>query len=966
MQKLTTGNSHTPQGQLGVRILSAVAFVIFLMTCWFLYDDAELGLKFIWFFVIPLAPVIFLLIPNLWTAICPLATLQSIPKRLGINRDIYLNKRHTRYLNYIGIAIFSILVPARYFIFNIEGQISLFTMLALLLGAFILGFFFTGLSGWCMGICPIRPVELMFAQFSAETKRPEVCSTCDHCVSNCPRLYPDEPKKVSKYNSDFLWFIYAFPGFILGFYIIHPDELWYFIYLKMYGMAIASFFVFKGLDRILKQGDTLYIAIIFSVILYYVNIIPIVADEWFINERYQSLLYIIPFGAIFYAVLNKLPKERKVRFVMSIAPLSVLYFSVSAFFNEQQFELNNFNWQEHAYKVGNQACVSCHSEITSDFMKSQMGTSFALMDNRQTDLPITESRVYDSKNDLWYEIVKRGDDYWMTEERFNERDSLIHFLEFRIDYVIGSGNNTKSFVMNNNGYLFEMPLTWYTAKRKWDLSPGYEIHNFRFFRETNQACIDCHTEETTFETHSVNRFLKVNLGIDCEKCHGPGSLHIDQQAGRKNLGFRAIINPTKDQTKDDMVCYDCHPKKEVDFLEDYDDEAIDFTAHATRLSMSKCFTEGDLNCVSCHDPHKPLETNNAVYNTTCMSCHSSSALTAIPNHDPAKDCVSCHMPQKGSSDIPHVNPTEHWIKVWDKNSPKYSAGLNRTYVDYIVPHSRSTWEKKRATSYLQKYRESIGSNNLQTDTLMLAYRLMKEQWFLKPSEKKTYGIILFFTKRYDEALDVFRELEKTDIDYFEPDPEFYLFYGRTFFEKKQLDDARRYYLAGLTEYPNDLFILLEMSRLYLERKEYDNALSYVDKILKLNRFHRDAMYQRGYIYQVALKQPKAAVDAYSELLKLYPDDHDGLINAAISYIQLSDIPAALKLLRHGNDRYPRSVQILANLTRYTIESGDVENGRIYLNQLSTRFPGNPFEATLRRLLSYQQSQKARINPRRPR
>ena len=103
-----------------------------------------------------------------------------------------------------------------------------------------------------------------------------------------------------------------------------------------------------------------------------------------------------------------------------------------------------------------------------------------------------------------------------------------------------------------------MPITWYTGKQKWDLSPGYENFNLRFFRVTNQRCMNCHTQETEFEEFSDHRFTKVEFGIDCEKCHGPASLHIEKHEGKIELAFDPIDNP-ENQDQEKLVCYECHP-----------------------------------------------------------------------------------------------------------------------------------------------------------------------------------------------------------------------------------------------------------------------------------------------------------------------------------------------------------------------------------------------------------------------
>ena len=948
MKKLLDGNHHNQRSALILKLLSFVAFTFFVLTIWLLYIDADLGLKVIWYIIIPLAPAIFLLIPNLWTALCPLAFVQSLPKRLGINNDRYLNRRQTKYLNLSGIALLYLLVPARYFIFNIEGEISFYTLLVLLLLSLGFGWINSGLSGWCMGLCPIRPVEMLYGQFNTEKLRPEVCTVCDLCVSNCPRLYVNDQEKITQYNSEFLWFIYSFPGFIVGFYIIHPNELFYYIYLKIFVLTFFSYLVFKGIDKLLKRNDALYIAIILSFILYYINILPKVADVWFINDRYQSLLYIIPISAIIYSVLHVLPKDKKMRVVVAVASLAFIYINVTAYFERQQFDLNHYNWQEHAHKVGSEACRPCHASIYNQYTASEMGTSFSLMSTQHSDLPIESSSVYDSKSDFHYAIEKHDSEFYMTEKRYDEEDKLIHELEFKIDYVIGSGHNTKSFIMNNNGYLFEMPITWYTNKKKWDLSPGYEKYNMRFYRETLQKCINCHTEESTFETHSVNRFLKINHGIDCEKCHGPGSLHIERQNEKRMLGFRAIINPAKDQDQDDMVCYDCHSKKEVDFLEKDDDRMINFTAHSSRLSLSKCFTEGGITCITCHDPHQKYSETINQLNKPCLQCHAKE-LTKIENHQNNLDCAACHMPRKESADIPHLSPTEHWIKVYDKNSTKYRAGLSKSYLDYIVPESQSKWEKQRAATFLRKYRESIGSVRVRSDTLSLAYSLMKKQVFLTPNEKQLYGTILYFMEHYDAALKQFKNLEKTDLKYFEPNPEYYLFFGKTYFRLNNYLEAERYFEKALAEYPNDILTLLELSYLYYEIQDFEHSLAYCEKILDLNSSYQPALFQKAILYQFGMQDRSKAMAAYNQLLHFFPDDHDGIINAAHLHLEQDNSAKGIILLKRGLKRYPRSQKILANLSRFSYQLNNIQDGVKYMTLLNKYYPQNPFRDSLKLL-----------------
>jgi hypothetical protein len=80
------------------------------------------------------------------------------------------------------------------------------------------------------------------------------------------------------------------------------------------------------------------------------------------------------------------------------------------------------------------------------------------------------------------------------------------------------------------------------------------------------------------------------------------------------------------------------------------------------LAESECFnrSRGKLSCLTCHDPHAPLEEASTVYNAKCATCHSSAHAQAKTN------CLDCHMP-KVSPRAP-LRFTNHWIGV-------YRAGL---------------------------------------------------------------------------------------------------------------------------------------------------------------------------------------------------------------------------------------------------------------------------------------------------
>ncbi len=94
-----------------------------------------------------------------------------------------------------------------------------------------------------------------------------------------------------------------------------------------------------------------------------------------------------------------------------------------------------------------------------------------------------------------------------------------------------------------------------------------------------------------------------------------------------------------------------------------------------------------MTCTTCHDPHvAQAELPADHFSASCRSCHTPDASGAVaPGKGPlcdrpgattpaialSGDCASCHMRRAGTSDIPHVSFTDHWIR---KSPPPGRAG----------------------------------------------------------------------------------------------------------------------------------------------------------------------------------------------------------------------------------------------------------------------------------------------------
>lgn len=349
--------------------------------------------------------------------------------------------------------------------------------------------------------------------------------------------------------------------------------------------------------------------------------------------------------------------------------------------------------------VGDESCVSCHTEQARAYRQHSMATSF----HRWTSDTRVESRMdtalYHAPTGLSYTVVDSAGALYQVEFIQRPDGGRLHELRRRIDYVMGSGYVARTYFTIENGRLFQLPLTWY-SRHGWDFSPGYRPNNARFERLMPDRCIACHSSYPEQLPFLEGKYEETRPGIGCERCHGPGALHV---AERRTAGDRAgthpfdnsIVNPARLPLARRLdTCEQCHVHTAVNVLREGKSTfgyipsqplrdhwaffktagTIDIVSHADRLRQSPCFlatlnTARPLECATCHDPHT-TPPDSITRNRPCATCHLPDTLArqlsrsdARGDHTPGSDCVSCHMPKVQEQGIPHGTFTEHWIRV---------------------------------------------------------------------------------------------------------------------------------------------------------------------------------------------------------------------------------------------------------------------------------------------------------------
>ena len=90
----------------------------------------------------------------------------------------------------------------------------------------------------------------------------------------------------------------------------------------------------------------------------------------------------------------------------------------------------------------------------------------------------------------------------------------------RLEYFVGSGTVGRSYLLSIDNFLYQAPVSYYSAQRRWELSPGYELRDHLYLtRPVGVACLLCHASRLQPTAGTLNGFAPVPFlegGIGCE------------------------------------------------------------------------------------------------------------------------------------------------------------------------------------------------------------------------------------------------------------------------------------------------------------------------------------------------------------------------------------------------------------------------------------------------------------------
>jgi hypothetical protein len=216
--------------------------------------------------------------------------------------------------------------------------------------------------------------------------------------------------------------------------------------------------------------------------------------------------------------------------------------------------------------TGSPTCAGCHPKIYRDYSGTAMGRSMALVTSAAhlESVPATAS-VFNEKLNRHFEVSRQGPALYQTEYELDTSGHEVFRTMHKLEYAIGSGVNGYSYIVRRGEYLFQSPLSYYSRRKTWDQSPGYEFADYGFNRPIAAACIVCHSGQPQPVRDRAGLFGDPpfrELAIGCENCHGPGALHAAEMAKgvvASKGADRTIVNPAKLPARlAEDICMNCH------------------------------------------------------------------------------------------------------------------------------------------------------------------------------------------------------------------------------------------------------------------------------------------------------------------------------------------------------------------------------------------------------------------------
>lgn len=318
---------------------------------------------------------------------------------------------------------------------------------------------------------------------------------------------------------------------------------------------------------------------------------------------------------------------------------------------EDKFGTHNTAAVQGASYVGSDACQSCHDAIYSDFMNSGHPYKLTFVGGDGTSGSGT-APTYPTFVD-WgagFDFANMVVDSGLTApSSFDDVSYVIGGYGWKVRFM-----NVDGYIITGDGVQWNLPNPGYTGEQSW-----VAYHSGENGKEYN--CGKCHTTGYSDSKTPPNGALPGIVGgwefegIQCEECHGPGSVHVTT-ANDPNSTEEEIVNSIV-YNADSSLCGRCHTRDSQNriaasggFIKHHEqyDELLGINPDDSTLAWNGEHAKNGIGCNTCHDPHKTVIYAEALgfspEKIECEACHANKVGAFVQSAHASLECEDCHMP----------------------------------------------------------------------------------------------------------------------------------------------------------------------------------------------------------------------------------------------------------------------------------------------------------------------------------
>lgn len=326
-------------------------------------------------------------------------------------------------------------------------------------------------------------------------------------------------------------------------------------------------------------------------------------------------------------------------------------------------------------RVAEHRCAECHAEIVEARQTSPHARTLTRVNGESPDEEFFGQTFHRDDLNVQFHYASRDGQLMVSTPSYAKALPL--------DWMFGSGTHAKTPLLtwiNDQGTIsaIEHGVSCY-PNGQLGVTLGLDnqtafagidaLGHQRSAAETIN-CFGCHCTFVPTENGRI-QFDKIEPGVGCARCHWNGPQHVREM----EQGLPGTVEKLSQLTPRESVdrCGECHRRADElgGPIESSDPSLARFAS--VGLVQSPCFLQQNevllddgkparLDCISCHDPHRPSPRDWQVHAAVCLKCHDTAHQRAPDCTAAARDsnCLSCHMPPVPANK--HMQFTDHWIR----------------------------------------------------------------------------------------------------------------------------------------------------------------------------------------------------------------------------------------------------------------------------------------------------------------